>query len=613
MNFFQYLTDVFLGKETEEKEQITQRKIEQRVIPGENIVDVDKDKILSFVKEIYDYSFAVKKQYMSSWDKMWQLYNNQYDFSQKAPWQSKMFTTKFNASIKTFLTIIKRAVLGTKKFFSVQGIGAESKQKQLNVERLLEYWITKTNFRHEFTKSIIAGILSNLCILKCYWNDGVQIECCDPYYVTLDPTGRNKFIIHQIKLDYYDVKKLAEKGVYDINEVNKIQEDYVRQELEYKDRLRRKEVEVSRPSFRKEVEIMEYYGDVFDEYGNVILENVIVTIANEDYILRVVPNPYPIRPFFIAPLVYKPFSVYHKNFYEDVVNSGLVEEMSRVLNGIIDGHLFSIAKAFEINIDVVYDPEELKSGIAPGKVFKRIGGMPEQMIKEINIGNISQQNLAVYEILSREFQNATAITEFIMGLPTSRGRPTATEVMYKSQQSINTIQDIASDLENYLIEPLFEFIFDLVMKYQTDFSDAELQEFLGDHIDYNTDYEVFKNKYLRGYYKFKVNGLSSTLLRSQIVEKISLLLQILQVNPNWLQRINFEQLLYKVMEGLDLDPTEILIPAKQEQATMPNIQQPVIPTQGLPTIFGEALGVPEVPEETSEVTPEEISEIREEV
>lgn len=605
MNIMEQITNFLMNVVKEEKPE-KKDKVEKKVVPGEDITsNFDKEQILDFVKQTYNTAFEVKRQYMETWDKVWELYNNKYDFSQKASWQAKAFTTKFNASIKTFLTIIKRTVLGTKKFFSVQGVGVESKQKQLNVERLLEYWITKTNFRNELTKAIMAGLLSNLCILKCYWNDGIQIECCDPYYVTLDPTGRNKFIIHQIKLDYYDVKRLAEKGIYDMEAVNSIQEDFVRMELEYREKLKKGET-TKKPSFRKEVEIMEYYGDIFDEVGNIIAENVIVTIANEKYVLRIVPNPYPIRPFFIAPLCFKPFSVYHKNFYEDVVNSGLVNEMTRVLNGIIDGHLFSIAKSFEVNIDVVYDPEELKSGISPGKVFKRISGMPEQMIREINIGNISQQNLAVYEILSREFQNATAITEFIMGLPTSRGRPTATEVMYKSQQSINTIQDIATDLENYLITPLLEFMFDLIMKYQNDFTDAELQEFLGDHIDYNMSVDLFKQKYLTGKYKFTVNGLSSTLLRSQIVEKISMLLQVLQVNPNWLQQINFEQLLYKILEGLDLDPTEILLPTRQEQPqqTLP----PTIPVgETLPAdLLGATLTQPV--EETETIQEEEVTE-----
>lgn len=596
MNILQQLTNMFLGGDLEKEQK--EKDIEQKIVPGENIVEnYEKEKIVDFVKKIYDYSFNVKKQYMATWNKVWEYFNNQYDTSKKADWQAKMFTTKFNASVKTFLTIFKRTIMGTKKFFSVQGVGRESKSKQLNVERLIEYWITKTNFRYEMTKAIMCGLLSNLCILKAYWNNGVQIECCDPYYVTLDPTGRNKFIIHQIQLDYFDVKKLAEKGVYDISVVNQIQEDFVRQELEYIERLKKGETEIKKPNFRKEVEIMEYYGDIFDEFGNIIAENVIITIANEKYLLRIVENPYKIKPFFIAPLCFKPFSVYHKNFYEDVINSNLLEEMSRVLNGIIDGHLFSIAKAFELNIDVVYDPEEIKSGIAPGKVLKRIGGMPEPMIREIQIGNVSQQNLAVYEILSREFQNATAITEFIMGMPTSRGRPTATEVMYKSQQSINTIQDIATDLENYLISPLLEFVFDLVMKYQTDFTDAELQEFLGDHLDYYLDYQLFKEKYLRGVYKFRVNGLSSTLLRTQIVEKVSVLLQLLQANPNWIQKINFEQLLYKVIEGLDLDPTEILLPTQQEaQQTI----TPVVAPQSIPVneIFAE---MPlETPVETTE-------------
>ena len=588
MNLFQILTDTIFGRTEEpEKETVEKKKVEQQVILGEDIsTQVDKTKILSFVNQIYNYSYQVKKQYMSTWDKVWEFYNNQYDFSNKASWQAKLFTTKFNASVKTFLTIVKRTVLGTKKFFTVQGVGKESKLKQLNVERLLEYWISKTNFRYEFTKSIIAGLLSNLCILKCYWNNGVQIECCDPYYVTLDPTGRNKFIIHQMKLDYYDVKRLAEKGVYDINEVNLIQEDYVREELEYNEKKRRGETQVAKPVFRKEVEIMEYYGDVFDELGNIVLENVIITIANGQHILRIVPNPYPIQPFFITPLSFKPFSVYHKNFYEDVINSGLLNEMSRVLNGIIDGHLFSIAKAFEVNVDLVLNPEEIKSGISPGKVLKRIGGSAEPLIREIAVGNISQQNLAVYEILSREFQNATAITEFIMGMPTARGRPTATEVMYKAQQSINTLQDITTDLENYLITPLLEFMFDLIMKYQTDFSDAELQEFLGDHLDYYLDYQTFKDRYLRGQYKFKVNGLSSSMLRVQLVEKISVLLNLLQINPNWAQAIDFHQLLYKILEGLDLDPTEILKPTQQE-----TVPPPASPGMGSPVGMVSPAGV----------------------
>jgi len=574
VNLLDAVTQIF-GKPAIEQEVEPSQKIENKIVPGEEILNIDENKVIHIFKQVYQHAYNVKKNHIIVWDKVWALFNNQYDFSQKADWQAKAYTTKFNGAIRTLMAILKRSVLGAKKIFSVEGIGYESKLKQANVENLLYYWFYKSNFRHEFTKSLMAGVLSSLTILKAYWNNGIKMEACDPYDITLDPTGRNKFIIHRIKMDLYDVQKLANEGVYNAEKVALIKEGFVRAELEYKEKLRRNEPGATPPPFRKEVEIMEYYGDLFDEDGSLIQENVIITIANDNHLLRIVKNPYPIKPFFIYPLYFVPFSVYHKGFFEDVVTAGLIDEMSRVLNGIIDGHLFSIAKAFELNVDIVVDPEEIQSGIYPGKTIKRTGFSNERLIQEVNVGNISQQNLAVYEMLAREFQNATSITEFIMGMPTSRGRPTATEVMQKTQQTMSALEDNVRDLEQYLIVPLLGFVFDLIIKYQDDFTNAQLQEFLGPKLDYTLTLEQFKEKYLSGQYEFRVNGISQTLLKQQTVEKIALLFQLLQANPIWASKLDLDRLLYKILESLDLDPTELIIEQQGGQEQQVGVASPI--------------------------------------
>src|SRR3989337_2715495 len=61
------------------------------------------------------------------WDENWALFQNQFDFSDKAEWQSKAFLPKTRTTVRTAAAILKRSLVA-KRFFIVQGDNEPSKR-----------------------------------------------------------------------------------------------------------------------------------------------------------------------------------------------------------------------------------------------------------------------------------------------------------------------------------------------------------------------------------------------------------------------------------------------------------------------------------------------------
>jgi len=582
--------------------------------------DIEEKQIVNNSLQLWQEAYEARKPIEVIWQKVYNLYNNQYDFSKKAEWQSKQYLPKISNAVRAIVGFVKKAITQEGDWFTVKFLNEKFSSYEPVLKRYILYWLNINKFNQIFDEALICGLLSNLMIFKVYWKtsqtmegttipqksivadikeekektlkdivleslggsfaeaekeflsmytEELKIAVVDPFDFFIDPTGRYKYVIHRITMDLSDLKEIAEKSNYNMKVVEQIEEDYRKQEFEYKEAVRKGMAITKKPTFRKQVELWEFWGDLFDEYGNIIFRNCTWTIANEKYLIRgPIENPFWHKkaPFIWGPIIKRPLSVYHKNFFEDSI--GLAFVLTELLNMMIDTNSYATAKAFEIDMDLLYKPEELTTGIYPGKVFKKRGGGANlPLIREISLGQVSPQILRIYQEMDREFQNATGTTEFLLGKPATRGRPTATEVAIKSQQSSAFIEDIASCIEDNVLSPLLKMMAILILQYQRSFDDirfVEIQEDIKNKMKILAALPDEEKRKLIDIFNFEVKGISGLINKRQNIEKLLNFLEFIMNTPV-ADYINFSNVLKQIASLLDLDTEDLLLPEEYVQ------------------------------------------------
>lgn len=570
------------------------------------------------------------------WDRSWNLYNNVYDFSTKAAWQSKNSVPRINMAVRTAVFMVKKALIGPLRTFHVDGYGEFGKLAACYIDKLVQHHLDDANFVTNITDSLHAGLLSSLMVLKVYpvYEDDTEVKLfdprsmpvssmngpiitrkfkrlkmridpVDPYHIHLDPSGGNRYKIQDMTMDLYSFKKLAEQpgSGYDMEVVKQIIESYAPQTStdgdKSQDELRAGQMpDTKEPPSRKTVVLKEYWGDIWDKQGQLIAENCTYVIANNKYLVKKpIKNKLPGGdPYIVSPIVRKPFSVWHQGFVETV--AGLQVMMTELLNLIIDANFFASAKAFEVDIDMVYDPNEFIDGIYPGKTFKKRGGGFSQspMIREINIGNVAQQALPIYQALDREFGSGVGVNEFTMpGNRSSGSRTTATEVMAKDQSSSGFMEEVAKTIEEGVIVPLLDKVLHYMIEYQINFTDPYLTELLG--ADEAMKLEVlmgnpgFRMAMHKAPIKFRAKGLSTMVARFREFDKILMFGKTILQNPQTLQYIDMKKFLDKAVEAMGWYPTDILLDREiPKQAPMPQFPSMPLPQMPIGAMGGDFLG-----------------------
>ena len=599
----------------------------------------DDQKIVNAVQQYFEEAETARKPIKRVWDVSWALFNQQYDFSKKEAWQNKVPIPKISGAVRTVVALFKQALCRSADWFAVNTVMRNLKPYTPLVTGTLKYWTERIGFINIFAEAVHGALLSSLVVLKIYWvknkkvtetdprtnqvqtsqpsaviKDSVErqfkasgflgemvettkpyeqdgnlvVYAVDPYKFWVDPTGRGKYVIEEIEVDLDDLLATAKDKGYDLSEINKIQED-TQNTLQETEENRRKgqAIPLARPQFRKKVKIREFWGDINDDAGKRKHTNVNCVIADDKYLIRKpTTNPFWHKqyPYVWGPIIRKPFSVWHKGFTEDL--HGIQLAITELACAILDSNLLATLRAFELDMDLVADPEQFKNGIWPGKTYKKhgavAGGQNSRLIQEVEIGAFVPQSIRILLELDRTFQNESIATEFVSGGTGARGRSTATEVVSKTNQANTLIQDIAGDVENYILGPALEMIFYVCLQYQRNFDDERYQQF----VDQELLNRVMmmspdeRKEFMDDQFVIKVAGISGYINRVSQVQKFQILTQIFQYAPDLIQWFKKESLLKNVVEWLNWDPEDMLYSEEEMKQRM--AAEPAAPAANQP-------------------------------
>lgn len=521
------------------------------------------------------------------------------DWSYKTEGQSREFLPKTAVAVEQFVGFVKRSLTQFGSYYDVElPLGSKSPVSGATIRELLNCSLenllvgdnTFSTFPLQVSDGIKIGSLESLCIFKIHGNmhsepnfrfeegeSGVElkedervswklrVDLVDPKNYGRDPTGNGLYEYHVVEKDLHKVIEMAEEGIYDLEAVNRIENDFKMNEEERRQRDQTGQNDQQKPGFRKKVVIVEYWCSIIDNDGKIVHKNVFCAVANDRYIIRKpTKNPFWHKqsPFVAIPLIRVPFSQWHKALFDDAVRLNLAE--NEIFNLIVDGGIASVWGIKQLRIDDLEDPSQAQGGIAQGETLAIKSTVPrgEPVLEVVARGEVPTDAMAVLEMLSREFAAAALSSELKMGsLPAKQVR--ATEIVELSQSQAVTLDGIIADIEQ-MMETVFEKMWLTILQNIDDFSANHILTAIGPRAAFALGtmspaerYAVYANNPC----SFKVHGLSAMLARTRDFQKFMALLQAVTTNPLLFQaffkKYSPDKVLNHMMKMLGINPERL--------------------------------------------------------
>lgn len=545
----------------------------------------------------------------SIWDECWQLYRGLEDWSDKEDWQSKIVLPKVWASVKQVVNVLCRLLEVAPKPWLIEPYNSNDTLEQLRGElntELVKFFLDKANFAYEFEVGLESGFVTGVGVWKLWWGmhprvtvvqqlgpDGrpqlvkktVQdgrlfIRAVDPYNFWWLPGSTATHLvgtIEELEIPKWELLRMADAGVFEREVIEKLQPMQV-DEAQKKEMFRHQErrSQSAATEALATIKLLEYYGPIVVD-DQVIEEHGHVIIANDAVVLRCGRNEmwFDMPPYVMFSPLLVPFRTDGMGIVE--MARALNKALNRITNMSVDTLMFKLAPMFEVNADVYENPEDLETGIVPGKILRKsVIGQMQPGITPVPMEDISAGSVQVGAALDRYHQEAALVSEIQQSLPRWRGDQTATEIELKQQNQDTFFGALASSIEKNAVKPIIEMAMNLVFQFLDTANDPKVAAILGLDIGTFLGYskeELFE--IISGDYKIKVSGITDQLDKASMLQNLVQLMNIIGQNPEaWMPYVNQDKLLKRILEAFrpNIDKISEII-TDPETAAMKQQQQ----------------------------------------
>jgi len=589
------------------------------IVDYEAALELTPREIVRQVMSRQEESKAARRSLENQWERNLDLYHSRQDFSSKSEWQAQLFMPLVFTKVETFKSLVKSALLGSSQWFGLEGDEEFlNSGKQRFLEKLLGYMLEEGKFVQHYMHALEEGAVFGTGCLAFQWRQYVDrcpyVEAIpvlgpdgqpmidpmsgqpvtrdeirvgprlrsglvirhvpiwavypDPYAPDFD---RCKYIIEEMAQDEEDLQDGVEAGMYDsIDDIG----SPVAWDLESEKRTLYTELNSGTPrDLRKRHLLTIYHGD-FVQDGKVVLKNWRAIVANKRALIAFGPNlnytgrrPY----LFTTPLRFK-----GRPWGRDIIGpaENMQLELNHIVNLAMDAQTLSSLPITETDVSKMAQPIDFAS-IEPGKNYQVTG---PGAITPVKISMPPNDVWPMVTKLEQSIAMAMGINEFVEGSPTTKGRPTATEVTQKSGASQAQIQNMAADLEDSDLTTAVKLAYELAMQNLDDVSDPKLQDILqGYKGPMDLSNPVLRFRLLDAKFRVRVRGISISLKRESQIQKLMQLQQMSQ--QMGLPPANTLAIFYMIAQAMQIDPTSIGLPPspqaamEQQQAMMAAQQQ----------------------------------------
>lgn len=548
----------------------------------------------------------------------WALYNNEYDWTEKAWWQHKAPIPKVRSAVDKAVALFRKTLLRMQPFYGIQAESRMGRTKGRFTMLLTDYHFDQASIIESMIDAFKVGLITSESILKIWWmrardfrpevevkmekemtyefgvptgeltrevreaklkqytKGKLGISPVNPDNLWIVPGTRGRSIIERDQSTLNEIESLADEGIYDKQAVSRLRDKLFNSTTIQEDTTPQitKEGAPSSTTYLRPVDLWHFWGDIYDIQGKLVKCDASFTLANGDTLIRKArDNPFFHKdPPYIIGTPYKiPFSTYNRGMVEDVME--LATAITEMANLIADGALYDALKAFSVDIDQLDDPTEARQGIYPGKLFLRKSGNAvspnEQLIQTVEVGKVPTEAMNMISLFEKYYQEGSYINEWVAGQG-GKGERTLGEVNIKTQSALEGLDESARNLEVTLIEPTLDMATRVIYQYHEEYTIARLMDnYPNIAIMLQGMQPAERYSIMVGDFSFKMRGLSMMIERQQRIGELKEILQLLSYLPGFVERLNPDATLEEVLMPLGWDPSRLLLNPAMASVTTP--------------------------------------------
>ena len=530
----------------------------------------------------------------SEWKENMRFYMDEYNFQNKIDWQTKIKDPIVDNLVVRMSNFFVRILMSTdNKYFTIEH---PDKTVQAGLNKLLEQSLIHNRFPLIFGDALKMSLLTSPYITKIKYTyeeesypqfnettgdiesvketiGRVKVTPVDPFNIMLDPNGDN-YIIETKHCTVAEYQTLAR-----VNNWNKT--NTVIQESANKG-------EDGSTGYATDIKLSYVYSKfVSDPSGKVIDENVHFVVVNDTHLVYYGKNTLPNGAF--------PYSVgFPMKVLQGRYGRGYITKLRSLLSSYVES-MNLLLDAFTISTLGVY--EVVTSNIESGKAHLFGSVVPGRMypvsapntINQVYNQSLNPNAVNLLFTIDRLIQNRSFQNEFFQGQPTQKGRPTASEITTKTQETSNFFTDIASEIERSIIEPSLELLLHTELMYMDDDFHAPL--FTEDDTDtsvikligktFNERMQIVKDA------RIQVRGVSGKVMKMGNFQKLMQIVNVIGNMPQVAQALDPAKFVQRIFESFDESPEDLL-----NMEMLQNVNQPQ-PQPGAPQPPGSQAGAPE--------------------
>ena len=534
---------------------------------ADNFITLDKEQIQSYATAIYSELKALNEtrrnkviEYLRELNGASSIPEPEYDWQTTI--KSSMF---FQKVIFAFLYLRSLVDRSSKSLLTFSATNQQSLMPSI-LKKFYDYAVYKSEFFTALNNAIFYGIISGDLVLLIdadfevdNWGDiekKVIVKAINP--LSFYRSNDDMFFAYE---EYIPIEK-----AYRISRFWTDKPDTI---TPYNSTTSNEEVEyyVKSSSKRAYVKLTHIYCRYVDNTN--VSQPIKLTLLNDNQLVDVIEinhadgnMPFVRTAFYTEDM---------QTSYTDMIWDYYKED-TRLIRSFIDRTLLSTSVGFEVDTSLL-DSSDTDVELRPFMVlYKQSEG---KLVDTFSLSSIDPNSLPFRQLILQEAQNITALTEFLMGLPTSKGRPTAKEVLLKTQMNQQIINTVINRLED-------EFVAKAVRKMLTMYIQTNLRELLGlltpeEQQEINTymSKAVLENKpefyfLVKELYKgitIKVEGLSGIVRQKDEMESLLSIIEMFG-NLGAINFLNIPVILKRIVDIMQLPSEIIRIPTQEELVAM---------------------------------------------
>jgi hypothetical protein len=579
----------------------------ERSVQMPQVADANEGQdLVKWMMQCREEAKMAKQDRMDQNDENYRAYNLKHDFSHKNSGQSQEVLAKQRMAVEQISTFFQQAMADPAESFkavSAPGIhDMDMRIKPREIGLITQRQLENANWFSTIGRVVKSGLLAALPILKVHGK-----FVCSPRYISKrnektgeknvikedkehwqlqhtlirqenyypDPTGNKLYEIEDMWMDFFELHALAEKGMYDIDAVNSLPNDFSEQDEDQ----RKKNIESSQNytshGHRRRVKVTEYWGTVLDIHtGKVIHKNIVFTVANDKWLIReptMNPNWHQESPYVAEPLVDAPHGVWPIAMMDAPTKHQMAA--TEIYNLIVDGAMKAVHGINQIRPEWLIDPSQVENGIRWGETLKLNSMAPigAKVLEDVSSGNVPNDAVNILNIINQEFNSAALTNDLRQGVIPFR-QVKATEVVEASQTITSVFQGMTTNFETKFLVKVLEKTWKVIAQRMNDQYDPEMKALLGEARWKKISNISPQNRFTEtvGQVRFEVFGISKRLAKQQDFRKWMMLLQTIGQSPQlmelFVQRYDLGKLLEEVISALDVDKKKIIRPEVEQRA-----------------------------------------------